>query len=291
MFRRLIAPFTALALITLSSLPALAQSWRDDVEGAETCRSIWREFGRSMSGRPVAVYCEVREIGTLPRRETLDIDGGDRSGLQVRGERRTDLRVSLIVQAQGNTVEDARALAQKAKINLSDSPLRVAGIDPEYTRGKGGRRFVAATIVVDVPEETNLSLSVNYAPLKVENVRGKMNLRASYGPITLDDVGGDVRARVDHGPLTVNLTGQRWQGSGLDAEAEYGPVTLMVPRNFGAQLDIGTRQGPLDIDFPLTLTRLDGSMIQTTMGSGGPRVRAVAQYGPMSLKMNHSSAR
>jgi hypothetical protein len=221
----------------------------------------------------------------------VDIDGGDRNGLQVRGERRSDVRVHLVIQAQGGTVEEARSLAQTAKLDLSESPLRVSGIDPEYTRGKGGRRFVGATIVVDVPEETNLSLSVNYAPLKVENVRGKMDLRASYGPITLEDVGGDVRARVDHGPLTVNLTGSRWQGTGLDAEAEYGPVTLMVPRNFGAQLDIGTRQGPLDIDFPLTLTRLTGSLIQTTMGAGGPPVRAVAQYGPMSLKMNHSSAR
>jgi hypothetical protein len=292
MTRRLITqPAALIAFMVVPTMVADAQRWRDDVEGAETCRAIWREFGRSMSGRPVAVYCEVREIGTMPRRETLDIDGGDRSGLQVRGERRSDLRVSLVIQAQGNTVDDARALAQTAKINLSESPLRVTGLDPEYMRGKGGRRFVAATIVVDVPEETNLSLSVNYAPLKVENVRGRMNLRASYGPITLDDVGGDVRARVDHGPLTVSLTGPRWQGTGLDAEAEYGPVTLLVPRNFGAQLDIGTRQGPLDIDFPLTLTRLDGSMIQTTMGSGGPRVRAVAQYGPMSLKMNHSSAR
>lgn len=285
MIRRLIQIPALVALITIPATPALAQRWSTDVEGAETCRAIWSEYGRTMSGNPIAVYCEIRDMGTLPRRETIDIDGDDRNGVLVRGERRSDLRVRLVIQAQGRTVEEARSLAQTAKVDLSGRPLRVTGIDPEFTRGKGGRRFVSATIAVDVPEESNLTLRVSYAPLKVENVRGKMDLRASYGPLSLQDVGGDVRARVDHGPITVNLHAQRWQGTGLDAETEYGPMTLVVPRNFGAELEIGTRHGPLDIDFPLTLTRLDGSMIETKLGSGGPRVRAVAQYGPMSMKM------
>jgi hypothetical protein len=144
---------------------------------------------------------------------------------------------------------------------------------------------VAATILVEVPQQTNLDLSVTYAPLEVENVSGRMELRADHGPIQISDVGGDVRARVAYGPITVSLSGARWQGTGLDAQADYGPVTLRVPRNFSADLEIGTRHGPLDVDFPLTLKRFSGSLIETKLGEGGPRVRAVAQYGPMSLKM------
>jgi hypothetical protein len=268
-----------------------AQRWSEDVEGAETCRAIWREFGRSMSGDPIAVYCEIRDAGTLPKAETIAVDGGDKNGVLVRGERRSDVRVRLVIQAQGRTVDEARSLARQVNIDLRQSPLRVTGIEPEDTRGGGRRRFVAATIAVDVPAESNLSLRVNYAPLEVENVRGRMDLRASYGPLTVHDVGGDVRARVDHGPISVTLSGTQWQGTGLDAEAAYGPVTLRVPRNFGAELEIGANHGPLDIDFPLTLTRLDGSLIQTTLGSGGPRVRAVARYGPMSLKVNREGSR
>ena len=36
---------------------------------------------------------------------------------------------------------------------------------------------------------------------------------------------------------------------------------------------------------PITLTRIDGKRIQTRLGSGGPKVRAVADYGPFSLQM------
>ena len=261
-----------------------AQRYDDDVEGAETCRAIWREFGRTMSGRPVAVFCEVREIGVMPRVETLRIDGDRRNGISVQGSRRADTRVRLVIQAQGSTVEHARELARAVTLDLSRQPLQVRGTDTEDT--KNSRRFVAASILVEVPEQTNLDLSVTYAPLDVENVRGKMELRADHGPIAIRDVGGDVRARVEYGPISVSLSGARWQGEGLDAEAEYGPVTLRVPRDFNADLQIGTRHGPLDIDLPLTLTRLDGSYIETKLGSGGPRVRAVAQYGPMSLRVS-----
>lgn len=271
------------ALLIVAFVPASGQQWDSDVEGAETCRQIWREFGRTMSGRPVAVYCEIRDVGVLPRTETLQIDGGRRNGIHVRGERRSDTRVKLVIQAQGTSPEHAKQLATGVSLDLSTRPLRIRGIDADETRSS--RRFVAATILVEVPQQTNLDLSVTYAPLDVENVTGRMELRADHGPIQISDVGGDVRARVEYGPITVNLSGAKWQGTGLDAEAEYGPVTLRVPRNFSADLQIGTRHGPFDTDFPLTLHQLKSTLIETKLGTGGPRVRAVAQYGPMSLKM------
>ena len=279
----------AFVITLFGASPALSQRWGEDADGAETCRAIWREFGRTMSGEPRAVFCEVREIGILPRTETISVDGGAKNGVRVRGEQRQDARVRLVIQAQGRTVDEARDLARKVTLDLTQSPLRVAGIDREDTRGE--RRFVAATIAVDVPQRSNLALRVSYAPLDVENVTGQLDLQAEHGPLTMRDVGGDVRARVEYGPITVDLSAAKWQGTGLDAEAEYGPVTLRVPPNFGAELEIGTKHGPLDIDFPITLRRFNGSTISTTLGSGGPRVRAIALYGPMSLKMNRSADR
>ena len=91
---------------------------------------------------------------------------------------------------------------------------------------------------------------------------------------------------MDHGPLTVEVSDARWQGAGLDAEASDGPMTLRVPRDFNADLEIGAENGPMDVDFPLTLTRLDGRRIRTKLGAGGPPVRAVADYGPFSLQIS-----
>jgi hypothetical protein len=63
-------------------------------------------------------------------------------------------------------------------------------------------------------------------------------------------------------------------------------MTLRLPRDFNAELEIGAEHGPLDVDIPLTLTRFDRSFISTKLGAGGPRVRAIAQHGPMSLRVN-----
>jgi hypothetical protein len=274
------------ALVPAST--AVAQ-WNTRAEGADICRPIWREYGRSMHGHADAVYCEVRDVGTLAVKGPIAVDGGEKNGVLVRGARRSDALVRLVIQAQGKSVDDARKLAKGVSLDLTRSPLQVTG-----TTQRGDEdddHFVAASIVIEAPEQIDLSLHVNYAPLEVEKVRGKMDLQAEYGPLTMRDVGGDVRARVEHGPITVDLSAPRWQGTALDAEAAYGPVLLRVPRDFGAELEIGAAHGPLDIDFPLTLTRLDGSLIETRLGAGGPRVRAVARYGPMSLKVNRDASR
>ncbi|HEU4995484.1 MAG TPA: hypothetical protein VFT29_11730 [Gemmatimonadaceae bacterium] len=292
---RFAAPFRTAVLLAswLVLTPSAASAQRyhdDDVDGADICRPIWREFGRTMNGRPRAVHCEVRDVGTLPATSRVSVDGEERNGVRVRGAQRRDTRVRLVIQAQGGTIDEARELVRKVSLDLSQTPLRVSGT----TTGddwRRDRRFVSATIVVDVPQRSNVTAQVNYAPLDVEGVIGEMDLRADHGPLTLSDIGGDVRAHVEYGPISVSLSGAKWQGAGLDAVAHYGPVTLRVPRNFGAELEIGARNGPLDVDFPITLTRFNGSRITTTLGAGGPRVRAVAEYGPMSLRVNRDTSR
>jgi len=276
----------ALALMTFgATLQAQRQhyhrSYNEPVPGDSTCRAIWDEFGRSMSGDPSAVYCEIREIGTRAAPNVIEIDGGSRTGVLVQGANRRDMKLRLVVQAQERTVERAKALAQQ--VQLVETPsLHVTGVS---TRGDDEDHFVAATIVVVTPAQANVNASADYAPLTVENVRGRMDLHTDHGPLELNNVGGDVRARVEYGPVEVALDGSKWEGTQLDAEAEYGPVTLRVPRSFNADLEIGADHGPMDIDFPLTLTRFNGQSIATTLGSGGPKVRAVARYGPMSLKL------
>lgn len=278
---RITLVLTVLAIAPVSTLSA--QRWGSP-DGAETCREIWREYGRTMHGHPDAVYCEIRDAGVRPTASTIEVDGGAQSGVFVRGGARKDVRVRLVIQAQGGSVDEAKQLAQRVRLD-GDWPLRVSGVTPrDRWQERNSDRFVSATFVLDVPQESNLSLDVGYAPLEVENVRGKLDLRADHGPLTARDVGGEVRARVTYGPLLVDVGTQKWVGAGLDAEADYGPVTLRVPRNFNADLEIGALHGPFDIDFPLTLTRFDRSLISTKLGTGGPRVHAVARYGPFSLK-------
>jgi hypothetical protein len=284
-FREMIVSALKKGLLAVSVLgsTALAQRWDTEVDGADTCRPIWREYGRTMSGRASAVFCEIRDVGVVAPRSTIDVEGHEHSGVRIVGAQRRDMRVRLVIQAQGETVDDARNLAREVTIDLAGALLRP---DVPYIRDnrRSGRRFVVATLLLDVPMESNINASVRHGPMDIENVRGKLDLSAEHGPLTIRDVAGDVRARSRHGPLSVDLSATRWEGAGLDALAQHGPMTLRVPNNFNADLEIGAEHGPLQVDIPLTLTRFDRSLIQTKMGAGGPRIRALAEHGPMSLR-------
>jgi hypothetical protein len=278
------------ALFILASLafagPAAAQRDYDDadVEGAETCRSIWREYGRSRSGRPSAVYCEVRDFGTAVKPSTIDVEGRLHTGVRITGAQRSDMRVRLVIQAQGRDVAEARRIASEVRLDLTRTPLEA--IVPEFDdRGNRDRRFVYTTIVIDAPVESNVRAHTTHAPLEIENVRGRIEVEGEHGPVGLRDIGGDVRARVAHGPLEIHLSGTSWTGTGLDALAQHGPLTLRVPRTYAADLEIGAEHGPMDSEFPLTLSRFDRAFMQTKLGAGGPRIRAIASHGPLSLRV------
>jgi hypothetical protein len=113
-----------------------------------------------------------------------------------------------------------------------------------------------------------------------------MDLSTHNGPLSLSDVGGDVKARAVNGPLSVNLSGRRWDGEGLDAETNNGPVSLAIPEDYSARLETGTVNGPFSSDIPLTVTfrgRLN-KHLNVTLGQGGAPVRVVTTNGPVSIR-------
>ena len=100
-----------------------------------------------------------------------------------------------------------------------------------------------------------------------------------------DDVGGRVNGQTRNGGLTVTLSGDRWDGEGLDVETSNGGVTLRLPDNYNAELETRTVNGGLSIDFPVTvqgeLTARRG--LTTTLGSGGPLVRVRTTNGGVKI--------
>jgi len=127
-------------------------------------------------------------------------------------------------------------------------------------------------------------VTTNNGPVSVRGVSGEMELRAHNGPMSLNAVSGDVHARTDNGPLHVSLTGSRWSGEGLDAETTNGPVTLLVPSGYNASLTTGTVNGPMQVDFPVTVQGRFPRRFTTELGRGGPPVRVVTTNGPITVR-------
>jgi hypothetical protein len=269
---RFVLPLSAIALaLGVSGLEAQS----DAVRWAAECRRHERDE------RPKV--CLVRETGMQPAGGSLTVDPGRNGGVAVYGWDRDSIAVTAKIVASGRSEEAARRIADGVRIEAAGRTIRADGPDV------GFREHWSVSFDVYVPRQTDLSLETLNGPLSVEDVSGTMDLRAQNGPVSLHGVSGDVTARVQNGPLSVHLSGTRWDGVGLDAEAHNGPVDLAIPERYNAKLETGTVNGPMDLAFPLTVT-MQGRLnqrIQSTLGQGGATVRVVTTNGPLTIRRAH----
>jgi hypothetical protein len=268
---RLFSITSAAALLALGAATTLAAQHDADRWLADCRHEDWGD-------RPRA--CQVRETGMRPAAGALTVDPGQNGGVAIYGWDRDSIGVVAKIEASARSEEDARQLLEQVRIEAAGSSIRATG--PETL----SRTHWSVSFDVYVPRHTDLSLETVNGPLSVEDVSGTMDLRAQNGPVSLSGVGGDITARVQNGPLSVELSGTKWDGTGLDAEARNGPVELAIPERYNARLETGTVNGPMDVAFPLTVT-VQGHLtnrIQTTLGQGGAPVRVVTTNGPLTIR-------
>ena len=270
--------FAVAALSLLAAVPpAVSAQDYDDDWLSECRRDRWNRRDERVK------HCEIREDSLRAPGGTITVDPGQNGGVAIRGWDKDSIYIRAQIQTYGRSVDAAAAIARQVRIVVSGSTIGVEGPD----RGDWEHSpSWSVSFEVYVPRRSNLDLETENGPLSVREVVGTMDLEARNGPIALRGVGGTVRARAQNGPLTVSLTGARWEGEGLDAETVNGPVDLSVPEGYSAQLETGTRNGPMSVDFPITVT-IQGRIshrINTTLGSGGARVRVVTTNGPLSIR-------
>jgi hypothetical protein len=240
--------------------PDYDQGW------SQSCHDDWSDGRES--------YCEVRELPYRAEGRPIAIDGGQNGGMTVMGWERNEVRVIYRVKARGDHAADAKALAEKVRVTNVRGWLTPQG--PPPTR----EEWWSVELKVWVPRASNLSLRTLNGPAAIRGVRGTMEVHAQNGPVSLVELGGAVYARVQNGPLHVALDGSRWSGAGLDAEAQNGPVNLVLPKDYSARLETGTVNGPAVISYPIGIEGRIRGQFTKTLGSGGPPVRVVTENGP-----------
>lgn len=264
------AALPLLALLALPVIPAAAQDDGDD--WAERCH---RNDSRWQRNR--ATHCEVREM-RLRAGGSLRVDGRENGGVEVVGWDRDEVLVQARVQASAPERADAEAMVRSVRVETGGGTVRAQG--PQT----GNRRHWSVSYRVFVPRRTDLAVDTRNGPISVRDVSGRMALEAWNGPLTIRNVGGEVRGRTHNGPLRADLSGSRWNGAGLDLETHNGPVTLSIPDGYSARLETGNVNGPVTVDFPVTMQGRLGRRINTTLGNGGPTIRAFTTNGPVTVR-------
>jgi hypothetical protein len=271
------AALGAVALLSLLAAPADAQR-RDRDRTRE--RRTWVERCEDEGWDDSRIrHCETRALGMRAASgRPLRVDGGGNGGVDVLAWDRDSIDVQANIAVNARSEEDARAIAREIRIEVKDGAVTADG--PANRRGASWW----VNFEVRVPRATDLDVESSNGPLSVEGVRGKMELRTSNGPLTLTDLAGDVRGRTSNGPVSVRLSGPRWEGDGLDVSTSNGPVDLILPNEYAAHLVTGTVNGPIRVDFPVTVQGRIDRRIETDIGGGGKTVRVVTTNGPVVVR-------
>jgi DUF4097 and DUF4098 domain-containing protein YvlB len=199
--------------------------------------------------RDAVVRSEERTL-TKSEAPSLEIRPHTNGGVQIVGWEKDTYSVTACKAASGSGADAERILSQ---ITMSIDKGKVS------TQGPGSDDDWAVYLLIRAPKSAVLDLETKNGPISLYDVDGKLRARAHNGPISLKNFSGEaditavngpislegsngnVRVHTENGPISVALTGTMWNGTGLSADAQNGPLTLTVPKGYQSSFVVESR--------------------------------------------------
>jgi len=224
-----------------------------------------------------AVACQVQEY-TFDGDGDLRIDGGLNGGVTVEGWAQNHVLVLAKVQTYARTQDRADELLARIEVQASRRVVESDG--PDARR----RENWSVSYRVFVPQKTDLSVETHNGGVSLSDLDGRVRFKALNGGVSLAGLSGDVSGRTTNGGLNVVLSGDHWEGRGLDVQTTNGSVSVSIPDGYSAELNTGTVNGGIRTDFPITVRGKIGRSLRTTLGDGGATISVTTTNGGVVLR-------
>jgi len=187
---------------------------------------------------------------------------------------------------------------------LRDIVTNKAGSAQISVSGPSDRTWTASLIIM-VPRLSSMNVETRNGPLELRDLAGNIHLKATNGPITLRNVGGvvettatngpislsgvsgDQRISTSNGPVSLQLSGNRWDGPGLEVSTKNGPLSIELPDAYSSAILIQTSdRSPMNCSAAACAGayRNTSSPGVIQLGSGSPTVRLSSSNGPLSIR-------
>jgi len=223
-------------------------------------------------------YTETREETLAADRDQIWVDGGTNGGISVIAWDKDQIMVEAKVKTYASDNAAAKDLADEISIHYGD---RIHAEGP----GSKKRSGWSVSFTVHVPRESNLKLETHNGGLSIAEVEGTIGFNVLNGGVRLEGVAGDVQGKTINGGVKVTLTGDSWQGNGLDVETTNGGVVLNMPEHYNTELSTKTQNGGVHSEFPITVKGKIGRGFNAKIGDGGSPIRLVTVNGGVKVKM------
>jgi hypothetical protein len=208
----------------------------------------------------------------------------------------TDASIRVTVWDQ-NTIQ-AKVITTGYKIGIGGNGIRidehqngdVVEIDVHYPYhgfniGWNNRHV---DVIVQMPREGRVNLHTGDGNIEVAGLKGEMDINSGDGSENLDGVDGQLRAKTSDGKILahgrfdaldlksgdgrveVHATAGSTLGTGWRLETGDGSVSLEVPGDLAADVDLHTGDGHITLDMPVTTTgQVRQSEVRGKLNGGG----------------------
>ncbi len=196
---------------------------------------------------------QANEAFTLTKSEApiLELASIDRGIYKVRGWDRPDYSVETCKIA---VAEDRAAAEQTLRaISVTRSAGRFSATGPSNNDAQW-----QVYVIVHAPKDANIDLEAKNGPIDITGVSGTLKVRSTNGPVSLKDSSGtvdvntqngpisfgggagEVHLAAQNGPISLDLAGDMWNGSKLDARTVNGPVSVSMSDTFHSGVRLET---------------------------------------------------
>ncbi len=246
------------------------------------------------------VASQAAESFTL-QGKPVQVDGGARGAIRVRGADRADYAVEACKIAVAGDSGTAAQLVAGISVNRSAWGVETHG--PAVSSGDGDWQVY---LIVHAPRNGSVELTTVNGPIDVRDLAGSVTVKATNGPLSIQNCsgvveaqttngpisfsgsGGDIKLSAVNGPLALKISSDVWNGPRLDASTQNGPVSLTAPSTFRSAVRVeSSGAAPFSCQAEMcrnAVTSAGGERRTMQINSGADTVRVSTGNGPVSVK-------
>lgn len=214
----------------------------------------------------------------------VDVIGGEGNAVTVTGikEGRDRDRVEIEDRSSGNRIEVGVHYPDQCNC---DASVRFEVRVPRAMNFQfDSISSVSGEVKVENVTGTLRARSVS-GEVTVRNVNGRVDASAVSGDVEVGNVAGTVSAKSTSGDVKVEIT-RLEGGDGMEFTSTSGNVSVRVPENLDASVEMSVLSGSLKTDFPLQIEKPEygpGQKAFGQLGSGARRLKMSSISGNVSL--------
>jgi len=243
---------------------------------------------------------------TIPRQDValLEVDNVNGS-IHVSSWDRDSVRIEAVKKVKAASREEAEEWMEKLKIGIerSDNEISVETVHPRrnwgildlifgrWTRGR-------VDYDISVPSDLDLKLRTVNGDVRARMIKGDIKARTTNGGIKAQGIEGDVDAKTTNGGIELyDISGSvrssttngsvRAEITSLEGDCHIstvnGSISVGLPEDASADLDVRTINGRIRVDFPL-MGEIGRRSLKGRMGFGGPLLKLRAINGNISIE-------